>query len=576
MFKKELLKRALEVVTGVAFLTLAVRGNMAYATTTGDGLYNTFSNIYGSVTGTGSSSSSSADTTYSSSNTTTTGSIINGRPVITYYAIGKDVTVTTTEPSSNETVSGNSASTNSKTTTTTTFVQEVGPLESNPIGPQVNTVSLSESYHENYKVYEERFDEVYAIYTNIQSGTITNKPVVFDVPNGVVVRMTRDGQECGFTNKQKIETEGTYVVYFYATEDSVENLPAWAQTIDRASFNFRIQYEALDGSSLETTETSELESFADYANEGQEQITEETAEPENTEPQEEAAEEVTEEVEEKSFDGVVTVDNVFDCEYDSSTGYYRYDLLTGDSFFANIPNGMTTNNSVMFSAADDIRYELYKNGEQIEYNAGDYITVAGSYVMIPVIDNLDYEGYYRTTRPMVRFRIIAGAVSDMATFTAPVGLNFDTVRFNLEDVTDTAKLSENVVSMPEDGTWVIDMSGDAGTYTTTIVRDTKAPMIIVETEPNIARISYDSDDIVSVVLKRGEEVISEDLLVTQVTEAGRYTLTATDQAGNSETVEFSVQYRINGYAILAIVMIVALIAAVFLFLHRSKTKVRVR
>ncbi|WP_026495107.1 hypothetical protein [Butyrivibrio sp. WCD3002] len=478
----------------------------------------------------------------------------------------------------------------SASNTQKTFVKDIGPLESDPIGPRVNTVSLSETYHENYKVYEERLDDVYAIYTNIPAGTITNKPVIFDIPSGVVLRLTKDGKEIGYKNKSKLSSEGTYVAYFYVASDSIEQLPAWAQTLDRAMFTFRIQLTALDGSSLEVPETSELESFADVVNEGEqpqtegepaeqtgEEVTEEPATEEATEPAEEPVEEPAEEpVAEPAAEGIEPNSGGIYTEYDPSTGYYKNTLMTGDVFYSSIPNGMITNGSALFNTAENIRYELYKDGELIDYTAGEHITDAGDYMMVPVIDNLDYEGFYRTERPSIRFHILTGATNKMAVVSVPFGQTIDAVRFNGEEITENAKISDGVVSLPEDGIYEVDFIGEAGSVTTEIYRDCTPPILKVDTQPNLAAITYMSDDIAAAVLKRGEEIISEDQLPTRVTQAGRYQLTVTDRAGNTTDVNFSVQYRINVYAILAIVMIIAIIGAVVIFLRRVKTKVRVR
>ncbi len=578
----KLSKKAIKLLGATIASAMLIPGTIVYATS-GDGLYNTFSSIYGTAASSATDAIGSAIQSVipdvvssggSSSGGSNGGSQINGIPVITYYPIGHEVTETT--PTTTTTITGNSSTSTQVTqgSTSSRFVQDIAPLESNPIGPSVNAVSLSESYHENYQVYEERLDDIYAIYTNIAAGTITNRPVIFDVPTGVIVRMTRDGKEVAFKNKEKIEKEGTYVTYFYVEKDSIEQMPAWAQTVDRATFSFRIQYTALDGTKLDAQEVSELESFADTVNETQQTTTVE--EPRTTEePKEE--EKPEEKEEEKKFEGVVTNTNALNCEYDSSTGYYKNTLLTGDSFYSNIPNGMITNRSVLFNTTDKIRYELYKNGESIEYKAGDYIKEDGAYVLIPVIDNIEYEGYYRTTRPMVRFRILNGPTSEMATMSAPFGMSVNAVRFNGENVTDAALISPNVISMPEDGNWEVDLFDGGGSVTTKITRDTKAPVVTVVSQPNLAEITYgDQDEVSEVILTRGEEVVSEGVLISKVTNAGRYVLKVTDRAGNTSVKEFSVQYRINAYAVLAIIMVIAIALGVIILLRRAQTKVRVR
>ena len=70
---------------------------------------------------------------------------------------------------------------------------DIPALESDPVGPTVNSTSLSEAYHEDYKIYEEKFGDIYTIYSNISNNTIVNHYVMFDIPSGVMARMTKDG-----------------------------------------------------------------------------------------------------------------------------------------------------------------------------------------------------------------------------------------------------------------------------------------------------------------------------------------------------------------------------------------------
>ena len=109
-----------------------------------------------------------------------------------------------------------------------------------------------------------------------------------------------------------------------------------------------------------------------------------------------------------------------------------------------------------------------------------------------------------------------------------------------------------------------------------INRDTVPPAVNVKTEPNLATITYLSEDVAGATLRRGDEIISENSLITQVTDAGRYRLTVWDAAGNETVTEFAVQYRINTFAIVAILMVIGLVVGVFFLLKFAGTKVRVR
>ena len=497
-----------------------------------------------------------------------------------------------------------------------TVSPDIAALDSDPVGPTIKTVALSEYYHENYKLYEERFGDFYAIYTNVANGSITNVPAMFDVPSGVSVRMTRDGKEVTFVNKQQFTQEGTYVLQFYIPETGYEYMPAWQQTIDWARFSFRIQYTAgLDGQPLVsqqaqvqqqvpvTDNLAELEAFAELVPdqsepasvtpaipeglteeelaallgelEGQEQTAEET--PGETPEEQELLAPVIPGEEESGVQAPSAGAGALKTEYDTNAGYYRMSLLTGDSFYSNVPDGMTTNRSVIIRSSDErIRYEVYRNGELIDYTPGEYIQENGDYTLIPVMDNLEYEGYYRMGRPMMKFRIINGSVSDAGAFSAPQEMTIAAVRHNSEDVTDKAMISDHVASLGEDGSWEIDLQGLDGVTTVRINRDTVPPAVNVKTEPNLATITYLSEDVAGATLRRGDEVISENTLITQVTDAGRYRLTVWDAAGNETAAEFAVQYRINTFAIVAILMVIGLVVGIFFLLKFAGTKVRVR
>ncbi len=584
------------LLTAAACVTVLFASHPVTAlATSGSGLYETLSQIYGSDSSGGSSTASQQGTTAASQQTGGTGTELQGSQNINYHSVysteqqQKQEANQKLQPTAVQQfidASGNTyyrytnAAGQVITSTSLPEQQTIAPdipaMDSDPIGPTIKTVSLGEYYHENYKLYEERFGDFYAIYSNVANGSITNQPAMFDVPAGVSVRMTRNGREVPFNNKTKIADEGTYVIQFYILEGDSQDLPAWQQTIDWAKFTFRIQYTAgLDGQPLVTEpDPSELESFADLIPENEEPIVipEEIPEEEPAaEPEEQPAEQVQE-----TPQSNLNLNDPLETEYDASTGYYKMTLLTGDSFYSNVPDGMVTNRAVLMLPNDNIRYELYKGGERVEYTPGEYIQEPGDYTMIPVEDNLDYEGYYRMGRPMMKFRVVTGPVSDLGTVSAPQAMQIAAVRHDSVDVTKDAMVSPNVASIGSDGAWEVDLQGVEGLTTVQVTRDTEPPVVQVQTGPNVANITYLSEDTATATLMRGNELISEGQLVQRVTQAGRYQLTVRDRAGNETVTNFSVQYRINAFAIIAIVMVVALIAAIVLLLRRAGTKVRVR
>ena len=106
-------------------------------------------------------------------------------------------------------------------------------------GPGVTKVSLSERYHEDYKIYEESIEDLFFIYTNVANGGITDEAVSIDIPSNILYTMEKDGMEMGYISGQKLWARGTYVLRMTAVENP--ELPLSEQKEYRTVFRFRIQ-----------------------------------------------------------------------------------------------------------------------------------------------------------------------------------------------------------------------------------------------------------------------------------------------------------------------------------------------
>ena len=56
--------------------------------------------------------------------------------------------------------------------------------------------------------------------------------------------------------------------------------------------------------------------------------------------------------------------------YDTSSGYFKNELLTGAAFYTNVANGMVTNNPVTLQTSDPITFTVLRDGEPMEYEPG--------------------------------------------------------------------------------------------------------------------------------------------------------------------------------------------------------------
>ena len=108
--------------------------------------------------------------------------------------------------------SGSNANTNQNSGMIITTDDLMKSIDTEAKGPQVSEITLGELYHEDYRVYEETLNEDYTIFTNVRNGTITNRPVMIDIPKGVGYSMKKNGEDFSYEPEDLIEEEGSYVL----------------------------------------------------------------------------------------------------------------------------------------------------------------------------------------------------------------------------------------------------------------------------------------------------------------------------------------------------------------------------
>ena len=576
--KKAVLKMLLS--GGVLAVTFMLNSAPSHASSLYDTLqelYNGGSSSSGSLTG-GGSSSGGYSSGSSSSGGSSFGSTATSRGNIS-YAINQPTNKKKTDVSGND-VSGNS-----------TEPDQPVIMDTTPIGPTVNDAGMTELYHETYGVYEERLTEGYSIYTNVSNGSITDRPVIFDVPSGVSVSMTRDGSRANFSNRAAMDQAGYYVLRFYIVDDETRDLPFSKQTVSRAMFRFRIQYdEGIGGFAAEELLKNQQQQEAvpeEFYTSIQDELSGSEGQEVQEQPQvspdvtpEAPAEEQTEEQNAEPVPEVTAIaySNGIDTSYDASSGFYINTLRTGSSFNTNFKNGTVTNAPMMVQTSDQIHYEVYRNGEIMEdFTPGEYLAEAGSYEVYPIEDSSSYAQAYGSERPVLKFRIIdsASPVSDLGVLNAPEGTTFSEVTLDGESVDASVLRDGKTVSLEKDGTYRVVMSSEAGMSDLSVTVDRTAPRFSVTTRPNLASISYQTADVSRVMVWRGNELVNNGNVISSVTKPGRYRMTVYDVAGNSMTRDFVVTYRINAAAVIAILILIGLLAALGIFIYKVRSGVKV-
>ena len=468
-------------------------------------------------------------------------------------------------------------------------------------GPSVADISLSEQYHENYRVYEESLNDDISFFTNVQNGTMTNKAVIFDIPEGVAAVLKKDGSRVSIESEVPITEEGSYVLTLYVQDEDEDSRPFSEQEVSKAKFRFRIQYspgvagydaiteapdfsgsvsedESLssdeintaifgdgDGSGYETDDSlpddlkdDDLDYFAESVENIRSGGTEENS------------------VENADADRFISV-NGMTGEYDAASGFYLNRLSGGEEFYTSAPNGMLTNDAVMIQGSEELQFILYKDGEAVEdFEPGQYLTDEGSYTLFAA--GKDSASVSVNTQDMARFhfRIFKSPVNDARVLNAPEGMTFRTVRYEGEDLSSRTIKTDTMLYLENDGTYEITMDSDTGSSEFTVILDSIQPFFSVQTEPNHAVISYLTDDAYSCELYRGDELIQSGDLIREISDAGNYNLIVYDQAGNKASYAFSIRYRINAAAVIAIIVLAGLLTALVLYIRRIRKKVSVR
>lgn len=441
-------------------------------------------------------------------------------------------------------------------------------------GPDVAKVTLSEQYHEEYKIYEEAIANAFFLYTNVANGGMTDEPVSIDIPVNVLYTMEKDGVQIAYTSGQKLYERGTYVLRLTAVENP--ELPLSEQTEYQTVFRFRIQekppeetVEAIsadvyDTNGYDSTEELDLieleeqtlkEETEQKAAETMPESSEAIMENENGEQNPERLDETAAETDQTQAEHVRTQ------KYDMESGMYIVTLENGISMTSNIPEGYIgpADAQLEVDVMDESDMTLYWNDTPVEFANGYIVSEPGSYRLV-----IQDEAFV--------FRI-ASAVYDLDSYPAPMGMWFTGAYLEAEPL---ALQSDRMVRMEQDGTYTIFMEGESGEEIEVALRkDTAAPEVYVTVENGIASIQYLSEDIEEIRLEKSGSLV-EGFNENSISTPGKYRLTVIDGAGNETVQEFVIKYRMNGYGIAAILLCIAVVAGVTGFVFYTKKNMKIR
>lgn len=482
-------------------------------------------------------------------------------------------------------------------------------VAADPLLPSERTVEvyLSERYNDEYRLYEFGLNNKYFFYSNVGNGAMTSDPVRIEIPGNITYSLEKDGNPIRYNQNTDISAIGAYVMTL-----AVNEVDGLVTTHYVSYYRFRIMepIQPIEQIPDETAEESNI------AEETPEDIIAEIEALEDLTPEEREALQnalVNGDYTGEEFfnaDGSVneaaisllvtasldaqtgTTEDIYHTEgvlsstgmesvYDYTTGYYLHTLISGQSFYSDIQNGGITRQSVTLRTADKLDFTVYKDGELLEENGSTVFTDPGSYLVVPVADDVLYISSYETEKPVFSFRIIGNAVNDLSVYRAPVGFRIDSI-YMYEDgeshpVSSALSLNDTSVLLREDGDYRIRISSNAATMEVYYTLDRIHPRFNVQVEKNHAMIIYDSADVIRSIVYRGDDrYMAETGIIYEIKETGEYRYFAQDAAGNVTGRAFKVKFGFNTGSVVTILIIIAAIAGLFMYIRYINKNTRVR
>jgi len=448
-------------------------------------------------------------------------------------------------------------------------------VAADPLLPSERTVEvyLSERYNDEYRLYEFGLNNKYFFYSNVGNGAMTSDPVRIEIPGNITYSLEKDGNPIRYNQNTDISAIGAYVMTL-----AVNEVDGLVTTHYVSYYRFRIM-EPIQPIEQIPDETAEESNIA-----------EET--PEDIIAEIEALEDLTPEEREALQNALVNGDYTGE-EFFNADGSVNeaaisllvtaslHTLISGQSFYSDIQNGGITRQSVTLRTADKLDFTVYKDGELLEENGSTVFTDPGSYLVVPVADDVLYISSYETEKPVFSFRIIGNAVNDLSVYRAPVGFRIDSI-YMYEDgeshpVSSALSLDDTSVLLREDGDYRIRISSNAATMEVYYTLDRIHPRFNVQAEKNHAMIIYDSADVIRSIVYRGDDrYMAETGIIYEIKETGEYRYFAQDAAGNVTGRAFKVKFGFNTGSVVTILIIIAAIAGLFMYIRYINKNTRVR
>lgn len=237
---------------------------------------------------------------------------------------------------------------------------------------------------------------------------------------------------------------------------------------------------------------------------------------------------------------------------------FQIDL--GVDYTLSLPNGAITTDKVTLAQQEPLTVEATRDGETFAVS-GDAFSQPGVYELT-LTDELGNIAAVSFTILRQRMRELAIELPEAASIVSV-----------LKDG-ETFGVSGDRLSLTESGIYVITLGYGGTPYAFTLQIDNVPPTVDLKENADSVKIAGVDKENYTIRLTKDGKVIDCRVGLT-LKDPGKYTLTVTDDLGNVSTVEFTIKYKMNTWAVIAIVVgvLVALTALVLIIRARRRPRV---
>ncbi|MCL2455918.1 MAG: hypothetical protein FWD19_00040 [Defluviitaleaceae bacterium] len=296
--------------------------------------------------------------------------------------------------------------------------------------------------------------------------------------------------------------------------------------------------------------------------------------------------------------------------FDSARNVFIQRLAQNLEFTSNIPNGIVTNERVNFSFPTGIEFAITRDDEPFLYYNTSYITYPGSYRVrvsaavtleldtsfvpseitledianmqeLSLSDWLDTSGDTLNYEGEFVFRIVSGMTNSLAFFNPPEGYKITALTYRDVPVTN---FSGEYLHLQSDGEYGITFSANdnESEFTTHVTRFTSPPLLTVsgvkngETTAKPVSFRAESPEAGIANIRVWRDNIPVSAREGVLSAPGFYRITATDNAGNTSSVNFQILFSVNISGWVAVLILVFVVGGISGTMYYLRTHMRVR